>query len=142
MSESVHNGSGIQLADARCGEPVSSLRILVVDDDPMIGTLLEAMLKALGHSVCAIAGTQASAVADAARHKPELMIVDAWLGAGSGVAAMTEILKHGFIPHLFMSGNIAKVRLQRPDAIVLEKPFKESALIHVIQKAINISSAV
>lgn len=142
MSESVHNSSGIQLADARCGEPVSSLRILVVDDDPMIGTLLEIMLKTLGHSVCAIAATEAGAVADAARHKPELMIVDAWLGMGSGVSAMREILKHGFIPHLFMSGNIAKVRLQRPDAIVLEKPFRDAALILAIQNALDISPSL
>ncbi len=142
MIETVYNRSGIQLGAARCREPVSSLRILVVDDDPMIGTLLAAMLEALSHNVCAIAATEAGAVADASRYKPDLMIVDARLGAGSGVAAVTEILKHGSIPHLFMSGNIAKVRLQRPDAVLLEKPFKESALIHAIQKALCVPSAV
>lgn len=99
------------------------------------------MLKSLGHSVCAIAAAEDAAVADAILHKPSLMIVDAWLGAGSGIAAMTRILQHGFIPHIFMSGNIAKVRLQRPDAVLLEKPFKEPALIHAIQMALNRSPA-
>ena len=108
----------------------------------MIGTLLAAMLEALGYSICAIAATEAGAVADAARYKPDLMVVDVWLGAGSGVAAVAEILKHGHIPHLFMSGNIAKARLLAPDAVLLEKPFEESALIHAIQKALSVPSAV
>ncbi|GLR65396.1 hypothetical protein GCM10010909_00740 [Acidocella aquatica] len=107
----------------------------------MIGTLLASMLETLGHNVCAIAATEAAAVAYAAQHKPSLMIVDVWLGVGSGLTAMTQILQYGFIPHLFMSGNITKVRLQRPDAVLLEKPFKEPALIHAIQMAINRSPA-
>lgn len=120
---------------------MQTLRILVVDDDPMIGALLSTMLEALGHSVCAVASNEIDAVKQGIRHKPSLMIVDAWLGAGSGVAAVGQILQHGFIPHLFMSGNIAKVRQLRPDAVLLEKPFKELALIRAIRNALAIPSA-
>lgn len=123
------------------GKSVQTLRILVVDDDPMIGTLLATMLEAMGHSICAVASNEIDAVKQGIRQKPDLMIVDAWLGAGSGVAAVTQILQHGFIPHLFMSGNIAKVRCLRPDAVLLEKPFKEPALIRAIQDALAIPSA-
>jgi FixJ family two-component response regulator len=70
------------------------------------------------------------------------MIVDAWLGDGSGVSAVAQILHtHCFIPHLFMSGNIAKVRLLRPDAVLLEKPFKEPALILAMQQALSVPYA-
>ena len=126
MSKSVLERSGFQIGGALSGEPVTGVRIQVVDDDPMIGTLLAAMLETMGHHVCAVSATEAAAIIDAARYEPGLMIVDAWLGDGSGVSAVAQILHtHCFIPHLFMSGNIAKVRLLRPDAVLL------LSLIHI-----------
>jgi DNA-binding NarL/FixJ family response regulator len=41
----------------------------------------------------------------AARYKPDLMIVDAGLGHGSGVAAVEQILRAGPIAHMFISGD-------------------------------------
>ena len=102
-----------------------ALRVLVVEDDELIGELLAEMLEEMGHSVCTVAVTQADAVKAAARDKPDLMMVDAALQKGSGIVAMDEILRTGFVLHFFMSGNVAKVRAQRPDATVLEKPFQE-----------------
>ncbi|HQT38455.1 MAG TPA: response regulator [Acidocella sp.] len=121
--------------------PPSSLMIahhaLIAEDDPMICMLLTEMLMEMGHTVCAAVATHDDAVIQAAKLKPDLMIVDAGLRGGSGVDAMTKILAIGFIPHLFMSGNIAKVRMQRPDAIMLEKPFNELALTQALQRALR-----
>jgi CheY-like chemotaxis protein len=107
---------------------MTCLRILIVEDDVLIGELVGEMLEEMGHTICAIETSEATAVRAAAKHRPDLMIVDARLGEGSGIDAVATILKSGFIPHLFVSGNIAKVRALRPDAILLEKPFHEPEL--------------
>jgi CheY-like chemotaxis protein len=117
-----------------------ALRILVVDDDAMIGMLLAEMLEEMGHDVCAIEVTEAAAVTAAAQYRPDLMIVDVRMGDGSGVSAVEKILRTGFVPHLFISGNISKIRALRPDAVALEKPFREAELTGAIQRAIEIAA--
>ena len=77
---------------------MKALRILVVEDDAMIGGLLAETLEDLGHVVCAVETNAANAVAAAARHHPDLMIVDVGLGEASGIAAVKEILRSGFVP--------------------------------------------
>ena len=107
----------------------------------MIGMLLAEMLESMGHDVCAIEVTEAAAVAAAAQYSPDLMIVDERMGDGSGVSAVeTILLRSGFVPHLFISGNISKVKALRPDAVVLEKPFREPALARAIQRALDIAA--
>ena len=106
----------------------------------MIGMLLADILIEMGHDVCAIEVTPDAAVTAAAYYQPDLMIVDARLGAGSGVAAVEEILRTGFVPHLFMTGNAARVKELRPDAVVLEKPFRETELMDAIHRALHIAA--
>ena len=56
------------------------LRVLVIEDDAIIGMLLSELLTGMGHGICAIAATEGEAVIAATRHRPDLMIVDASLG--------------------------------------------------------------
>ena len=88
---------------------MKALRILLVEDDVMIGALLADVLKNMGHDVCAIEVTQEAAVTAASHYRPELVITDVRLGDGSGISAIDEILRIRFVPHLFMTGNISKV---------------------------------
>jgi two-component system, response regulator PdtaR len=117
------------------------LRVLVMEDDALIGMLFADVLAEMGHDVCAVEATEAGAVAAAARCSPELMIVDARLGKGSGISAVEEILRTGFVPHVFVSGDTASVRERRPDAVVIQKPFRESDLALAIQRALDDVSA-
>lgn len=117
-------------------ESKKALRVLVVEDDALIGMLLARILKEMGHIVCANAATEADAVIAVAHHRPDLMIVDARLGDGNGISAVEQILRSGFVPHLFMSGNIAKIKTLRPDAVVLQKPFREAELTRAIERAL------
>ena len=98
--------------------------------------LLAELLKGMGHDVCSTAATEAEAVSAAARHRPDLMIVDAGLGHGSGVAAVEEILRAGPVAHLFLSGDAGRVQTRRPDAIVVRKPFREAELARAIDNAL------
>lgn len=103
----------------------------------MLGMLLGEMLEDMGHDVCPLEGTRAGAVAAAARHSPDLMIVDVGLGDESGVAAMDDILRVRFVPHIFMSGNIKTVEALRPNTPALQKPFDQAALERAVQRVID-----
>jgi DNA-binding response OmpR family regulator len=114
---------------------MKTLRVLVAEDDTMIGTLLAEVLTEMGYDVCAIEATEADTVAAAVRCRPDLMIVDAWLADGSGVAAVEAVLRTGFVPHVFVSGDPTRVGECWPDAVVLQKPFREADLAQAIQHA-------
>ena len=101
----------------------AALRIIIVEDDGLIAMDLAELLIAMGHDVCAIAGTEVAAEAAAAQWHPDLMIVDGSLRSGSGVAAMARILATGDIAHFYVTGNPWAVLDQVPGAIVVTKPF-------------------
>jgi CheY-like chemotaxis protein len=121
------------------GESVllKALRVLVVEDNAIIGMLYADLLEEMGHTVCAIEATENGAIAAAVLYKPDIMIVDAALGEGTGVSAVDAILRAGFIPHVFVSGDAASVQEVRPAAIVLQKPFRDPDLARAIQSALT-----
>jgi CheY-like chemotaxis protein len=116
---------------------MARLRILVAEDDPLIGMFLGEALTEMGHEVCATESTQAETVAAAARCSPDLMIVDARLGDGSGVLAVEEILRAGFIPHVFATGDSATLRTLEAAAVVIGKPYHEPQLARAIERAMD-----
>jgi len=119
---------------------MKALRVLLAEDDTMIGTLLGEVLVGMGYDVCAIEATEADTVAAAARCRPDMMIIDAFLGDGSGVTAVEQVLRTGFVPHIFVSGDAARVRARRPGAVVLQKPFREADLARAIQRVLGARS--
>jgi len=116
--------------------PMKALRILVVEDDVMIGELLAETLEDLGHTVCAVETKAANAVAAAARHHPDLMIVDVGLGEASGISAVNEILRAGFVPHVFVTGDALIGLSLGPDAVLIQKPFREPDIVQAIERAL------
>ncbi len=114
-------------------------RVLLVEDNVLIGMLCVEALSEMGHTVCAVVATESDAVSAAAQHEPDLMIVDASLDEGSGVSAVEKILQSGFVPHIFVSGDVSTVLVLRPKAIVLRKPYRDPELAHAIQRALAIS---
>ena len=119
---------------------MKALRVLVVEDDALIAMLLTEMLAGMGHNVCATPATEAEAVIAATRYGPDLMIVDAGLGRGSGVSAVEEILRAGPLVHVFISGDAGRLRVRKPDAVVVRKPFREAELVRAIHSALAAAS--
>ena len=113
---------------------MTPLCVMVVEDDAMIGPLLAETLTGLGYEVCGIEATEAGAVAAAARHRPDLMIVDVNLAGGSGIAAVERITRTGPVPHLFMSGLVRQAAV--PGGVLLTKPFREADLVRAIGRAL------
>ncbi len=111
-------------------------RVLVVEDDAMIGMLLAEMLEQMGHGVCAVEADEEDAVSASIRHRPDLVIADARLGDGSGISAVEEILRAGPVPYIFVSGDVAGVKALRPEAVVVQKPFNEADLALAIQRVL------
>lgn len=102
----------------------------------MVSMLLADMLGELGHDVCGVESTESAAVITALRCRPDLMILDSSLGEGSGIAAMERIELVEAFPHFFASGDVARVRAMRPNAIVIQKPFTEADLVRAIDRAL------
>jgi CheY-like chemotaxis protein len=110
---------------------------MVVEDEAVVALLLAEVLEAMGHEVCAIEATEAGAVAAAAGCRPDLMIVDARLGQGSGVAAVEQIQRTSLVPHVFVSGDLSRIRKLKPGAVMIQKPFREADLASAIQRALG-----
>ena len=113
------------------------VRILIAEDDGLIAMFLEELLEAMGHKVCAVVSDQSEVVAAAAQHAPDVMIIDEGLREGSGIAAVVEILKTGFVPHIFATGDCFRVLAHNPEAIVLQKPYTAQALSRAIERALE-----
>jgi two-component system, response regulator PdtaR len=116
---------------------MSKISILVVEDEAIIGMLLSEVLAGMGHDVIGVVATEGAAIALAAEYLPDLLIVDAGLTSGSGISAVEMILATRIVPYIFTTGNALKVRLLKPDAIVLEKPFHEAELADAIARALS-----
>jgi DNA-binding response OmpR family regulator len=118
---------------------MTTLSVLVVEDDAMIGMLLTEMLEEMGYKVCAVSATEEDAVADAGLFRPGLMIVDEHLREGSGVSAVERILRNGPVPCVFISG--APMDVGRCGVNVLRKPFLEEDLVRAIRYVIGSAHA-
>jgi two-component system, response regulator PdtaR len=116
---------------------MNGLRILVVEDDAVIGMMLAEMLEDMGHDVCSIEATEADAVTAADRCRPDLMIVDVMLKDGNGVSAVAKILRVGPVPHLFVGADLRRLKALRPSAVAIQKPYREADLTQAIQLALD-----
>ena len=96
---------------------MKALQVLKLRDDAMIGMPLAAMLKEMGHTVCAVMAKE----------------IDARLDNGSDLAAVDKTLHAGFVPHFSVDGDIAKVVALRLGAVVLEKIFQAMILTRAIE---------
>jgi DNA-binding response OmpR family regulator len=119
---------------------MKALRIVVVEDDAMIGLFLGMTLEQMGHQVCATVATEDAAVKAAADFAPDLMIVDARLREGDGISAVERILSTGPMPHLFCSGDLNDVKARLPDSDVLQKPFCDDDLSAAILRVLDIGA--
>jgi DNA-binding response OmpR family regulator len=124
-------------SDGGKGNSMKALRTLVVEDDAMIGELLAETLDGLGHMVCAVERNAADAVAAASHWRPDLMIIDVGLGEASGIAAVKEILRSAFVPHVFVTGDSVRGMPLGADAVLIQKPFRVSDLERAIKRALS-----
>ena len=68
--------------------------------------------------------------------RPDLMIVDVGLGEASGVVAVKEIFRGGFVPHVFVTGASVRGMPLGPETVLIQKPFRVSDLEQAIKRAL------
>jgi len=101
-------------------------RVLIIEDESIIALDLENLVTELGHKVVGTAASKDEAVAKARVQQPGLILADINLGkGGSGIDAVTEILRSFDIPVIFVTAYPERLLTgERPEpTYLITKPF-------------------
>jgi signal transduction histidine kinase len=112
--------------------------VLVIDDDPDVRAFIVATLEEQGYRVRQ-AADGAQGIKEAAREKPDLVILDFIMPGLSGAEVANRLLiNRGDQSILFVSGysETEAVRRVAPDAPLLAKPFRADALDKAVRTAL------
>ncbi|HST35256.1 MAG TPA: response regulator [Allosphingosinicella sp.] len=112
------------------------MHALIIEDNFLIATLIEDILRGLGYTSFDFAEREADAIRAAERRCPDLITADQRLTDGSGVDAVRAICAGRAIPAVFISDYQEDVRRLAPDAILIGKPFNDRMLSEAVARAI------
>jgi CheY-like chemotaxis protein len=108
------------------------LRILLVEDEPLIALDLESILERLGHEVVGVAETRQEALCLAEHEHPDAALVDIKLRDGfTGVATADQLTKDFGLYCAFVTGNPEQVTAR--GAAIVAKPYTVAAIDAVLQ---------
>lgn len=129
------------VADADMAPWVQGLDALVVDDDPDIGQLLEALLLDLGFRV-RLAMDASAAVAEATRQPPDLLLIDVEMPGLSGNAAVFKLRSHGYRGRIITLSATATAEardaaLRAGADYYLTKPLNLDRFVGMVQRAMQ-----
>jgi two-component system nitrogen regulation response regulator NtrX len=117
--------------------------ILIVDDEPDIRLLVEAILKDEGFEARS-AGNSDEAIAAYRARRPGLVILDVWLqGSKLDGIGILDVLHQESppVPVVMISGHgtieTAVAAIQRGAYDFIEKPFNSDRLLHVVRRALE-----
>jgi DNA-binding response OmpR family regulator len=122
-------------------------KILIVEDDRKIAMALALRLRAAGQDVLS-AYDALTGLNSAIKNRPDLVLLDIGLPAGSGllVAEMIQTLAPKFTPIIFLTASrqpgLREKALALGAAGFLEKPFEADELMAAIQNALKPSDPV
>ncbi len=108
------------------------MHALIIEDEMLIATVIEFVLRNCGFNSFDIASSCDSAIAAAARRRPDLITADMSLEAGTGLEAITAICLEASIPVIFITGSATEFRDQFLDYAVLNMPFSEQTLTYAV----------
>ncbi|MBW4093777.1 MAG: response regulator, partial [Proteobacteria bacterium] len=123
--------------------------ILVIEDDPEVRDLLEALLRDAGHRVTSVAdGAAACDLMALGTIRPDLILADYNLPGGMDglqAAARLRALLHLHVPVVILTGDISAAALRaiaRAECVELHKPVGPQELLHLIRDLLPILPAV
>jgi DNA-binding LytR/AlgR family response regulator len=121
---------------------MKSVRVLIVEDEPIIAADLEDRLLELGYEVAPPCASGATVLQFLQQESVDLILMDIQLeGDLDGIETAQKILKTNTIPIIYLTSNVddatfARAKSTRPAAF-LSKPFRGKDLIHAIELAIS-----
>jgi len=107
------------------------MRVLVVEDDPILALTAVMTLESAGYDVAGPAHDCAQAMDFAGAQQPDLVLMDINLsGSDEGLYLARDLwMLHG-IPSLFVSGQLSTARANKGDALgLLRKPYEPQELV-------------
>ena len=120
---------------AGAGRAIVSLRVLVVEDEPLVAMELAAVVEDAGHVVIGPASTCAQALELAASHEPHIALLDGNLN-GERIDEVADILSARGMPFAFVSGygkdHLPAAHSHRPMAAKPFLPFEIENLLRVL----------
>jgi CheY-like chemotaxis protein len=133
-NEASFNPSVESAASGRLAVP-NPKRVLIVEDEALVGMALEDALEFLGIDVAGVAGTVDEALLHVESDQFDGAILDVQLH-GKTVLPVAELLERRGIPFVFATGyGKSGVPEKYRDAPVLQKPFMPAELKDVLTKA-------
>jgi len=122
---------------------MSQKTILIVDDDPDVRLGLHILLKANHYNVIFAADGMAS-IAEARKHKPDLIVLDLGLPAGDGFSVMERLKANdglSLIPVIVVSARDRNANMDRAlkagAKAFLQKPVDNAELLKVIRQVLG-----
>ncbi|CAK8712766.1 histidine kinase [Candidatus Electrothrix laxa] len=118
-----------------------AIRILVVEDEAIIGMELQARLVRQGYDVPLVVDTGIKAIDKAGELQPDLILMDIFLkGDMDGIEAAEEIRRKYAFPIVFLTANTDKKTFERAKCSAplgyIQKPFQENVLFSTIEIAL------
>jgi response regulator NasT len=118
---------------------MSTVKILIADDEPIIRLDLRQVLETLGYEVIGEAGDGKQAVEIARELKPDICILDVKMPIMDGIEAVDIITDENIAPTILLTAYSDKELIDRAKAAgvfaYLVKPFKPSDLAPTIEVA-------
>jgi two-component system, response regulator PdtaR len=116
-------------------------RALIVEDEILIATDLEAQIRKLGFDVCGVTSNAREALSLAMEDPPDLAIMDIYLnGTRDGIQVARQIRNLFATPVIFITaysdddGLMERILQYVPEAIVLPKPLYGNRLADTINR--------
>lgn len=114
-------------------------RVLIIEDEPLIGLDLEAIVSEIGHDVVGIASTRSEAVATARKTRPGLILADVQLADGSsGIDAVNDILADADVLVIFITAYPERLLTgeRAEPTFLITKPFRPEMVKAVMSQAL------
>ncbi len=116
-----------------------SIKVLIIEDEPIISLDLQSIVREMGHQVVATATTRDEAVREARRTEPGLVLADIKLADGSsGIDAVRQILSEVEVPIVFITAYPERLLTgERPEpTFLVTKPFVPETVRVAISQAL------
>lgn len=107
------------------------LRILVVEDEPLIAMEIEAVLETEGHAIAATVPTVAAALAYLKTERPDAALLDANLRGEPSVPIADELTRQ-HVPFLVLTGHSPEALPERLRPFFVGKPFQNRVLMQAL----------
>jgi CheY-like chemotaxis protein len=113
------------------------MRILIVEDEPLIALMLNVVLEDEGHEVSGPASTASEALALCEAALPDLALLDIDLREGlNGVTLAHVLFARWRLPVIFASGQLMAPRQARAVAIgYIRKPYEAETVLRSVELA-------